>query len=41
MGENKNVVVAQSGGPTPVINNSLRSVIKNALTSRINLDPFR
>jgi 6-phosphofructokinase 1 len=25
--ENKNVVVAQSGGPTPVINNSLRGVI--------------
>lgn len=28
MGENKNVVVAQSGGPTPVINNSLRGVIE-------------
>ncbi len=27
MSENKNVVVAQSGGPTPVINNSLRGVI--------------
>jgi 6-phosphofructokinase len=26
--ENKNVVVAQSGGPTPVINNSLRGVIE-------------
>ena len=28
MNENKNVVVAQSGGPTPVINNSLRGVIE-------------
>lgn len=28
MSENKNVVVAQSGGPTPVINNSLRGVIE-------------
>ena len=28
MGKNKNVVVAQSGGPTPVINNSLRGVIE-------------
>ncbi|MEJ2627527.1 MAG: 6-phosphofructokinase, partial [bacterium] len=27
MSENKNVVIAQSGGPTPVINNSLRGVI--------------
>jgi 6-phosphofructokinase 1 len=27
LNENKNVVVAQSGGPTPVINNSLRGVI--------------
>ncbi len=27
MSKNKNVVVAQSGGPTPVINNSLRGVI--------------
>jgi len=26
--ENKNVIVAQSGGPTPVINNSLRGVIE-------------
>jgi 6-phosphofructokinase len=26
--KNKNVVVAQSGGPTPVINNSLRAVIE-------------
>jgi len=26
--ENKNVLVAQSGGPTPVINNSLRGVIE-------------
>ena len=28
MSENKNVIVAQSGGPTPVINNSLRGVIE-------------
>ncbi|MEJ2354500.1 MAG: diphosphate--fructose-6-phosphate 1-phosphotransferase, partial [candidate division WOR-3 bacterium] len=28
MNENKNVIVAQSGGPTPVINNSLRGVIE-------------
>jgi len=27
MGSNKNVVVAQSGGPSPVINNSLRGII--------------
>ena len=27
MSANKNVVVAQSGGPTPVINNSLRGII--------------
>ena len=27
MASNKNVVVAQSGGPTPVINNSLRGII--------------
>jgi len=26
--ENKNIIVAQSGGPTPVINNSLRGVIE-------------
>jgi len=26
--ENKNVIIAQSGGPTPVINNSLRGVIE-------------
>jgi 6-phosphofructokinase len=24
---NKNVIVAQSGGPTPVINNTLRGII--------------
>jgi len=28
MSRPKNVVVAQSGGPTPVINNSLRGVIE-------------
>ena len=28
MGKKKNVLVAQSGGPTPVINNSLRGVIE-------------
>lgn len=28
MTENKNVVVAQSGGPSPVINNSLRGIIE-------------
>lgn len=28
MSANKNVIVAQSGGPTPVINNSLRGVIE-------------
>ena len=27
----KNVIVAQSGGPTPVINNSLRGVIEGCL----------
>ena len=27
MAGRKNVVVAQSGGPTPVINNSLRAII--------------
>ena len=27
MSSSKNVVVAQSGGPTPVINNSLRGII--------------
>ncbi len=25
---NKNVVIAQSGGPSPVINNSLRGIIE-------------
>jgi 6-phosphofructokinase 1 len=25
---NKNVIVAQSGGPSPVINNSLRGIIE-------------
>ena len=28
MPENKNVVVAQSGGPSPVINNSLRAIVE-------------
>jgi len=28
MAQNKNVVVAQSGGPSPVINNSLRGIIE-------------
>lgn len=28
MAENKNVVIAQSGGPSPVINNSLRGIIE-------------
>ncbi|HEX3052744.1 MAG TPA: hypothetical protein VHP83_18950, partial [Aggregatilineaceae bacterium] len=28
MPQPKNVIVAQSGGPTPVINNSLRGVIE-------------
>ena len=27
MGRNNNVVVAQSGGPSPVINNSLRAIV--------------
>ena len=27
MSQNKNVVIAQSGGPSPVINNSLRGII--------------
>jgi len=32
MGKSNNVVVAQSGGPTPVINNSLRGVIETCRT---------
>jgi 6-phosphofructokinase len=30
MGKKRNLVVAQSGGPTPVINNSLRGIIETA-----------
>ena len=29
MPENRNVVVAQSGGPSPVINNSLRAIVES------------
>ena len=29
MAKPKNVLVAQSGGPSPVINNSLRAVVEN------------
>jgi 6-phosphofructokinase 1 len=32
MGKNNNVVIAESGGPTPVINNSLRGVIETCLS---------
>jgi len=37
MVKNKNVVIAQSGGPTPVINNSLRGIIE---TCRMFTDRF-
>lgn len=37
MPQNKNVIVAQSGGPTPVINNSLRGIIE---TCRMYPDKF-
>ncbi len=32
MALNKNVVVAQSGGPSAVINNSLRGIVETCLT---------
>jgi len=32
MTQPRNVVVAQSGGPTPVINNSLRGVVETCRT---------